>query len=191
MASLYYDNGEPKYQKFYNKVSDKPFDKPMYMRLVSETYPFPWIELPNDEELADPNKNVVYYDWVRAYKLVDAIAANETEVTLEQEINLYYEDIMFKSVELNVKSSKNISIPLSYKANEKRNIHFLLKDADGKKVADATYEAHAGYANLEFNFNTITKLEPGKSYTLIAHIRPLKSTRKEALNASAIVLNVQ
>ncbi|WP_144060024.1 hydrolase [Rhodopirellula sallentina] len=70
-ASYYYDNGEPKEQTFYNEISETPFDTPMRMNLVSETYPFPWIELPTDEELADPEKSVAIYDWVRAYKLVD------------------------------------------------------------------------------------------------------------------------
>ena len=62
----------------------------MFMRLVSETYPFPWIELPNDEELADPSKNIVYYDWVRGYSLVDvneviAVSKNEPIVKLFDE----------------------------------------------------------------------------------------------------------
>ncbi len=71
-ASYYYDNGEPKTHNFYHEITDTPFDRPMRMRLVSETYPFPWIELPNDAELADPSKNVAYYDWVRGYSLVHA-----------------------------------------------------------------------------------------------------------------------
>ena len=39
--------------------------------MVVETYPYPWIELPSDEELADETMNKTYYDWVRAYTLID------------------------------------------------------------------------------------------------------------------------
>ncbi|GAI29209.1 unnamed protein product, partial [marine sediment metagenome] len=42
----------------------------MGLNLVSETYPYPWISLPTDEELADTGKNICYYDWVRAYTLI-------------------------------------------------------------------------------------------------------------------------
>lgn len=78
-ASYYYDNGPAKHQTFYNKISDTPFDKPMRMNLVSETHPFPWIELPTDEELADPVKSVAVYDWVRGYSLVDFDASYAAE----------------------------------------------------------------------------------------------------------------
>ncbi|WP_025761191.1 family 16 glycosylhydrolase [Dyadobacter tibetensis] len=48
--------------------SKTPFDTPMYMHLVTETYN--WETPPTPEELADKTKNVTYYDWVRSYKLV-------------------------------------------------------------------------------------------------------------------------
>ena len=60
-----------KSKTFNTSIKDKPFDQTMGVNLVSETYPYPWIELPNDEELADDSRNTCYYDWVRVYKLVD------------------------------------------------------------------------------------------------------------------------
>lgn len=78
-ASYYYNNNLIGSHDFYSVIDDTPFDKPMGMNLVSETYPYPWVELPNDAELADPAKNTSYYDWVRAYQLVDANAPNETQ----------------------------------------------------------------------------------------------------------------
>ena len=47
---------------------ETPFNKPMYMHLVTETYN--WETPPTPEELADDSKNTTYYDWVRAYTLV-------------------------------------------------------------------------------------------------------------------------
>jgi beta-porphyranase len=49
-------------------LSKTPFDTPMYMHLVTETYD--WEFPPTPEELADPAKNVTYYDWIRSYQLV-------------------------------------------------------------------------------------------------------------------------
>ena len=49
-------------------LSKTPFDTPMYMHLVTETYN--WEFPPTPEELADPSKNVTYYDWIRSYQLV-------------------------------------------------------------------------------------------------------------------------
>ncbi|GGG40090.1 hypothetical protein GCM10011532_24790 [Christiangramia forsetii] len=46
-----------------------PFDRPMWINMVTETYD--WEILPTDEELADDSRNTTYYDYVRAYSLVD------------------------------------------------------------------------------------------------------------------------
>ncbi|MDF4222573.1 family 16 glycosylhydrolase [Maribacter sp. M208] len=47
---------------------DTPFNRPMYMHLVTETYN--WETVPTPEELADDSRNTSYYDWVRAYTLI-------------------------------------------------------------------------------------------------------------------------
>jgi beta-porphyranase len=49
--------------------SNTPFDYPMFMHLVTETYN--WEIPPTPEELANETKNVTYYDWVRSYILVE------------------------------------------------------------------------------------------------------------------------
>ncbi|WP_083631166.1 LamG domain-containing protein [Labilibacter marinus] len=187
-ASYYYDNGEPKYQKFYNKVSDKPFDQPMFMRLVCETYPFPWISLPTDEELADTTKNVVRYDWVRGYELVNADKEINQPTAPEADIHLYYEDVMFESTELQLTQGKTISIPMSYKANDKRTIQFTLKDAEGKKVMSTTFNAFAGYANKSFQLQLDKKLNIGSEYKLTAAIKPIGGDNKSVINESTLIV---
>ncbi|GAF05493.1 LamG domain-containing protein [Saccharicrinis fermentans] len=190
MASYYYDNGAPKYQKFYHKISDKPFDQPMFMRLVCETYPFPWIELPTDEELADPTKNVVYYDWVRGYKLVDVKDPHMSQVAPETEIGLYYEDIEFESASMELPQGNVLKIPFCYKANENRDIHFVLKDAEGKKVASAKYKAYTGYANLIVDLKVDVQLAAETEYTLWADIRPENGTKTDILNSSVLMIEL-
>lgn len=48
--------------------SETPFDRPMYMHMVTETYN--WESPPTVEELNNDKINTTYYDWVRSYKLV-------------------------------------------------------------------------------------------------------------------------
>jgi hypothetical protein len=65
----FYHNGEYKFTiNPSTKYDDKPYDKPMYMHMVTETYN--WESPPTPEELADDSRNTTYYDWVRSYKLV-------------------------------------------------------------------------------------------------------------------------
>ena len=157
-ASLYYDHRAPKHMKFYDAILDKPFNKPMYMRLVSETYPFPWIELPTDEELADDTKNTVYYDWVRSYNLVDVVA-NDIDQFYEMGLNLYQESIVFPELEFELEASDVLKIPLSYKANQHRKVYIKVSEITdrlekkwNKKLIDKSIDVYPGYGSLEVLF---------------------------------------
>ncbi|MDW7692443.1 family 16 glycosylhydrolase [Flammeovirgaceae bacterium SG7u.111] len=190
-ASYYYDNRPPKHQQFYNKVSDKPMDKPMYMRLVSETYPFPWIELPNDEELADTTKNTVYYDWVRGYKLVDVDAPNDSDLNLESEIGLYDENVSFPSATYELSSSETLKIPFTFQANEDREIELKLHDPEGKVVAKTVASVYAGYGNMVFDFEVGQTLEAKAGYKLVASVLPAGGEKTNKLDTSTLILDLK
>jgi beta-glucanase (GH16 family) len=65
----FYHNDEHKFTIFPStEYDDTPFDRPMHMNLVTETYD--WETPPTPEELADNSINTTYYDWVRSYVLV-------------------------------------------------------------------------------------------------------------------------
>ena len=49
------------------EFDETPFDQPMFVNLVCETYA--WEVAPTTEELMDDSRNTTYYDYVRAYKL--------------------------------------------------------------------------------------------------------------------------
>ena len=187
-ASYYYDNEEPKHQKFYDKITDKPMDKPMFMRLVHETYPFPWISLPTDEELADPEKSTVYYDWVRGYALIDV--DEDYETNLESEINLYKEKVIFNNHQIELKASKSLKIPLAYKANKEREIVFTLLDNDKKKIQEVRKKILAGYANFEFNFELDKTSIKGK-YILNTKLIPVKGAKKNFLDNNTLIINLK
>ena len=65
----FYHNDEYKFTLHPSTEFDEtPFDRPMHMNLVTETYD--WETPPTPEELADDSINTTYYDWARAYVLV-------------------------------------------------------------------------------------------------------------------------
>ena len=191
-ASYYYDNGEPKHQKFYDVVTKMPFDQPMYMRLVCETYPFPWIELPNDKELADPNKNVVYYDWVRGYKLVDVDVddPNTEDLKPENIPEIFNENITFPEATIELHRSKTLKIPFTYKANKDREIHLKLLDPEGNKIAETSFVAYAGYANMIYNFKVGKKLKRESGYTVVGDIRPVDGGKKDLIYTNTMIVNL-
>jgi len=48
--------------------SAAPFDRPMWINMVTETYN--WLTPPTDADLADDTRNTTYYDWIRSYYLL-------------------------------------------------------------------------------------------------------------------------
>ncbi|VXA99576.1 family 16 glycosylhydrolase [Maribacter litoralis] len=186
-ASYYYDHREPKHQKFYDKVKEKPFDQPMYMRLVSETYPFPWIALPDEEELSNPRKNVVYYDWVRAYTLED-ISKEVAYQPLEKQLQLYEESVIFDTVAITVKNTSNIEIPISYKANKSRQLVLEIYDNDDKKIATDKVKLLPGYGHFRHNLQLENTLHMGGEYRLLAKLQPINEEDKTILDRNNLIL---
>lgn len=65
-AELYFNGKYGGRINFKTNASDKPFDRPMHINMVTETYD--WVRpLPTDEDLADSSINATYIDWVRSY----------------------------------------------------------------------------------------------------------------------------
>ncbi|KAA5823759.1 family 16 glycosylhydrolase [Algibacter amylolyticus] len=198
-ATLYYDDRAPKHMKFYDEIVDKPFNRPMYMRLVSETYPFPWIELPTDEELSDPSKNTVYYDWVRGYDMVD-VDAKDIDQSYEKGLNLYNESIIFSEVETLMEVTDGLKIPLSFKANEHRKIYIKisettdkLKEKWNKKVFEKTIDVYPGYGHMEVIFNVDKKMSKSATYVVEALIRDINEENKSkgALDTSTLFFTIR
>lgn len=147
-----------------------PYDKhfrltePMGLNMVVETYPFPWVPLPTDEELADPKKNASYYDWVRSYILVDATE----NVKLSEPTIMFDEHIHFlaKPKKVNVEKKK-VEFQIAYTANQDRDLYIVIYDENGKEISKELYSVYAGYANM--NFSTAAP-KGSKTYYAVAYI---------------------
>lgn len=170
-ASFYFNNSEAKEMEFYSDIKEKPFDQKMGLNMVSETYPFPWIELPNDEELADPEKNICYYDWVRSYVLVDVDDSNK-DANVDTSVKLYNEQVNLSEDLRELSASNNLEIPITYMANQDREIYLELRNDNNKVVAKGHFTAYAGYANLLHQLELKRKPKAG-NYTLVASMKPV------------------
>ncbi len=175
-ASYYYNNGATKSHTFFTDIKAKPFDHPMGMNLVSETYPFPWISLPTDEELADAEKNTCYYDWVRAYTLVgvdDPVERSEETVMFDEELN--FSDLPEKKA-----ARQSLDFILSYMANGNREIILELYAPDKELLGTQKYPAPAGFGKKEYTMNLASLPAPGSDYQVKAYILPMDATTSES-----------
>ena len=68
-CKMYVDGVEFYTITFDASLKSNPFDLPMGLRMVTETYN--WLKYPTQAMLQDDTKNTTYYDWVRTYKLVE------------------------------------------------------------------------------------------------------------------------
>lgn len=174
MVSYYLDDRKVKTVDFYDDVTNKPFNKTMGLNMVSETYPFPWIKLPNDEELADPTKNTCYYDWVRVYNLVDV----GKKVENIDETVMFKESIFFLNKPKIISGKDIISLEYLYKANTDRQILVKVMDENDKRVLQVKRIAYAGFGNQKLDIKLSNKLNSKKNYSIKIFIKDLKDVEK-------------
>lgn len=168
-ASYYYNNSEVKSHYFYAEVKRKPFDRPMGLNLVSETYPYPWISLPTDEELADPEKNICYYDWVRAYRLVD-VDEELPEGSVEH--FMFSEGLWFAEDPVISPDGDVLSLKVSFKTRKDREILLELLDETGRRVRKEVLPALSGYGHRMVTLDPDQNLKGKGRYSARIYLRP-------------------
>ncbi len=172
-ASFYLNNGQAKHREFIGREKwGKPYDidfnftEPMSLNMVVETYPYPWIPLPTDEELADPQRNRTLYDWVRAYTLVDAAEANRGASRMymfESRVNIADKPTVF--------DRKCLTLSLHYTSPDDCSIELAIYDAKSdKQIGKESIKAAAGYANIKLESSVARKAKSGKEYYIVTTI---------------------
>ena len=177
-VTYYFNDGESKTVEFNSSIKEKPFDQTMGVNMVSETYPFPWIELPNDAELADPTKNICHYDWVRAYTLVNVNAPSSTR----GETIMFDESVAFARASAEVIRRPELEFIVVYMANADRELYLEILDETGRAMATELAPAIGGYGKkrLSVRQRRHSPFETGATYTARLSIRPWGSTRNHA-----------
>lgn len=169
-ATYYYNNGEGKSHVFYTEIMDKPFNQTMGMNLVSETYPFPWISLPTDEELADREKSICYYDWVRAYLLVDVDQAFQgADDPLKIHDRPMFEERVYFPEDFNCQVEEELlGFVLCFESKIGGPITVELSDEKGRVLSRGTFPVRGGYGKKSLHLGLDKKLKKNVSYSLKA-----------------------
>ena len=148
-------------------VVDEPFPRPMGINMVTETYDWA-TPYPTNEELTDDTINTSYYDWVRAYTLVDIDAEERnTENYKGAGTEIYQEEIRFFEAPSIAKGK--LKIPYVYKANTDRLLTVKVMDTENNIVFETSMTLLAGYGK---DIATIVSdnFKAGTAYTFIGEL---------------------
>ncbi|WP_195715174.1 family 16 glycosylhydrolase [Ancylomarina sp. 16SWW S1-10-2] len=133
-------------------ISSRPFDRPMKINMVTETYN--WQPAPLKEDLLNDEINTAFYDWIRSYELVK----------VDKKMKLTYkEPIYTENIKLEVKNiDTSLLVDFTYKANRNRKIEFLFLDQDGNVLHKKKVAVYAGYGNnnLEIEMDNFKNKKP-------------------------------
>ncbi|BAX78479.1 family 16 glycosylhydrolase [Labilibaculum antarcticum] len=155
---FYADNQLADSVQFRTDISSHPFDRPMKINMVTETYD--WQPAPAKDDLLNDSINTAFYDWVRSYQLIK----------VDQKIkSTYNESIFNENIEL-VANNKGTSllIDFTYKANQNRKIEFLFLDEDGNILHEEKIAVYAGYGNNKLDVRMVD-LKNKKPYRVQAN----------------------
>ncbi len=178
-ASFYLNNSGEKHIDFANRDTGAPFyfTEKMGLNLVLETYPYPWIELPNDEELVDPTKNKNYYDWVRCYDLVpaDTIITGASEYAMfENHLHFYRKSRYFKS------TGGNLELQIDYTASKDAEIDIVIYNAKKEAIHTQEVAVPAGYSATTYPVSVSdAQLIEDDSYFAVATLKSAEGTTYE------------
>lgn len=183
-AIFYADDEQVSTIQFSRNIdSVDPFDRPMRVNMVTETYdwakPHPSASLLNNDDI-----NTSYYDWIRAYSLV----AIDSVVTAGSGIDIFEENIVFNETPVSQAPIDNFALSITYTANEDRDLNLQLKNTSDVVVGEVTYKALAGYGKKTYTL-TLDALPAEGNYTLTADLRPIDGVITDSV--SSVVANFQ
>ncbi|UXP32063.1 family 16 glycosylhydrolase [Reichenbachiella agarivorans] len=142
--------------RFSKDISQQPFDRPMHVNMVTETYD--WQPAPSVDELQDKSINTSYYDWIRAYKLVPVDQRDMASESVE--LDLYDNKIYLQQVPKGIFQSRNFSLEYVFSSNENAKVLCKIVEREKKEtktVQSSEWSAYAGFGRgqveLELNFN--------------------------------------
>ena len=176
-ATFYLNNEQSNTVSFANRKTGEPFclTEPMGLNMVVETYPQPWIALPTDEELSDPDKNTSYYDWVRSYILTDINkpdARNGNSTVFKEHLQFIEKPEILSCAE-----NGKVRFQLAYTAGMDCEISILIYNAQNNLMAFEVFPVYSGYGNTFYSFPA--QLTAGELYHAVAYIRPLGASGNE------------
>lgn len=151
-VTFYANDEESETVQFRKDISKEPFNRPMQINMVTETYN--WQPAPSVADLENEEINTAYYDWVRSYSLVPI--DKKTKCT-------YVADVFSADVDAKPKLvNTTLELDYTYEANEDCKLLVEVKDGS-KSVKTMKLKAYKGLGNdvLEINLKStaVTKVQ--------------------------------
>ena len=118
-------------------VSEKPFDRPMQINMVTETYD--WQPAPSVDDLENDAINTASYDWVRSYELVPI-----NKKVKSKHSTVLYDNVCTSQLKRN---SSKVELNYTYQLNEDCLMVISLKNAAGEVIKKTDLNLLKGYGN--------------------------------------------
>lgn len=153
-VSFYADNKFAGDVNVKQTIVDNPFDRPMGINMVTETYD--WLTnngiVPTKAQLNNDNINTSYYNWVRSYKLVleDEVVAVDYSGIYNQEIKYFEEPRLI--------GTDKVKLSYIYKANKELSLTVFVYEEGKEAVASATITLPRGYGKVQKNISLAKNL---------------------------------
>ena len=182
---LFYVNGE----YAYSIILPANADQELYLQYDIEAYD--WNPFPSDGGKVTNGsleERTTQLNYIHTFKLLDAMDPGHQAPEV---FNIYTEELTLNDKLTELTSGKKLTIPLTYKANEDREIHLKLLNPQGELVGEDLIPAYAGYSNLAYGFYLDSVPAAGPGYTLYADIRPVNSPISDTIMSDNISLELR
>jgi len=160
--------------KFVYKIKPPAdFDLPMYLRLVTETYDWNPPKAGQDGMNDTAANRTTYYDWVHTYKLVDDNGGPGQNT------------VAFNNAPTTITPQSNYTFNLDYQASTDREIVVEFWSATNW-IAQQQVTVAKGQGTRAITVSLPSPPVAGSGYVYKAHIRPVGTTWREALDRDQI-----
>ena len=160
--------------KFVYKIKPPAdFDLPMYLRLVTETYDWNPPKGGQDGMNDTAANRTTYYDWVRTYKLVDDNGGSGQNT------------VAFNNAPTTITPQSSYTFNLDYQASTDREIVVEFWSATNW-IAQQQVTVAKGQGTRAITVNLPSPPVAGSGYVYKAHIRPIGTTWREALDRDQV-----
>ena len=189
-ATFYADGNLGDTVLFNTTIDANPFDRSMFIAMVTETYN--WLTpYPTDAELNNDAINTTYYDWVRSYRLVPIFDAEPgVAANAPAKAPIFTEIINYNATPTLTNNNQTLAISYNYKANLDRALVFKVLDSGDNEVFSTTIDGLEGYGNNDMTFTLPTALSNG-TYTIVAAIKPLNGNASDTIDTDSATVTVQ
>jgi len=169
---FYADNRFFESVKISKEISETPFDRPMHINMVTETYN--WQPAPSNEDLLNDDINTAYYDWVRSYKLVPV---NEEYDHPKTEVTIFPNEVSLDHVDHSIFGSESLNFNYQFSCNENCLLRFSIIEGKEKVLQTKEVNAFFGLGKNDIKIHLNFKPEKEKSYKLTAELIAIESDK--------------